>query len=136
MYSAFTAWGALNNRRAASHLVRLVEGDGSTPRRPPSKLGWKRVKSYCHLNKNATRDSVQKEGQIKRKRFNPHPRNLPQYGLDPEILLNRLVFSRASTLGAITIRYLRPLTRTQEFYNRNHSPPERFASPQTHLATN
>ncbi|GFW37046.1 uncharacterized protein TNCV_5019441 [Trichonephila clavipes] len=27
MYSAFTAWGTLNSRRAASPLARLVEGE-------------------------------------------------------------------------------------------------------------
>ncbi|GFU97418.1 uncharacterized protein TNCV_1912731 [Trichonephila clavipes] len=27
MYSTFAAWGTLNNRRAASPLVRLVEGE-------------------------------------------------------------------------------------------------------------
>ncbi|GFT23324.1 uncharacterized protein TNCV_2016181 [Trichonephila clavipes] len=27
MYSAFTGWGSLNSRRAASPLVRMVEGE-------------------------------------------------------------------------------------------------------------
>ncbi|GFU90290.1 retrovirus-related Pol polyprotein from transposon RE1 [Trichonephila clavipes] len=44
----------LNSRRATSLLVWLVEGVErwealTTPRCPPSKLGWKRGKSYCHL---------------------------------------------------------------------------------------
>ncbi|GFW57372.1 transposable element Tcb1 transposase [Trichonephila clavipes] len=42
--------GTPNSRRAASPLVRLVKGDerreaGSGP----SKLGWNRAKSFCHL---------------------------------------------------------------------------------------
>ncbi|GFY35299.1 uncharacterized protein TNCV_796551 [Trichonephila clavipes] len=44
--------GTLNSRRAASPRVRLVEGIErtlTTRRCPPSKLGWKRAKSYCHL---------------------------------------------------------------------------------------
>ncbi|GFT57227.1 hypothetical protein TNCV_1692331 [Trichonephila clavipes] len=47
--------GTLNSRRAASSLVRLVAGDErwETPDPPPgcspSKLGWNRAKSYCHL---------------------------------------------------------------------------------------
>ncbi|GFX40812.1 hypothetical protein TNCV_3760361 [Trichonephila clavipes] len=41
-------------RRAASPLVWLMEGverweAPAQPRCPPSKLGWKRAKSYCHL---------------------------------------------------------------------------------------
>ncbi|GFS82162.1 hypothetical protein TNCV_250211 [Trichonephila clavipes] len=38
MYSAFTTWGTLNSRRAASPLVRLVEGGEmllATSRAPP-----------------------------------------------------------------------------------------------------
>ncbi|GFX28154.1 hypothetical protein TNCV_424811 [Trichonephila clavipes] len=43
-----------NSRRAVSPLVRLVEGveRWTVPGYPmclPSKLGWKRAKSYCHL---------------------------------------------------------------------------------------
>ncbi|GFW09752.1 hypothetical protein TNCV_868141 [Trichonephila clavipes] len=47
--------GTLNSRRAASPLVRLVEGDErwEAPDPPPrfslSKLEWNRAKSYCHL---------------------------------------------------------------------------------------
>ncbi|GFS97447.1 hypothetical protein TNCV_733771 [Trichonephila clavipes] len=46
MYIAFAAWGTLNIRRAASPLVRLVEGEErwETPDHPQgfasSKLGW------------------------------------------------------------------------------------------------
>ncbi|GFT12824.1 uncharacterized protein TNCV_5095511 [Trichonephila clavipes] len=60
MYSAFAAWGTLNSRRAASPLVRLVEGKErwkgkrggrplTTPECSASKLRWNRAKSYCHL---------------------------------------------------------------------------------------
>ncbi|GFU35142.1 hypothetical protein TNCV_933831 [Trichonephila clavipes] len=54
MYSAFAAGDTLNSHRAASPLVWLVEGierweAPDHPRCPPSKLGWKRAKSYCHL---------------------------------------------------------------------------------------
>ncbi|GFX98299.1 hypothetical protein TNCV_4909421 [Trichonephila clavipes] len=46
--------GGKQDRRAASPLVRLVEGEErcealTTPRCPSSKLEWKRAKSYCHL---------------------------------------------------------------------------------------
>ncbi|GFV58952.1 hypothetical protein TNCV_1804901 [Trichonephila clavipes] len=46
--------GTLNSRRAASPLVWLVERverweAPDHPKCPPSKLGWKRAKSYCHL---------------------------------------------------------------------------------------
>ncbi|GFX89260.1 hypothetical protein TNCV_1339591 [Trichonephila clavipes] len=47
--------GTLNSRQAASPLVRLVVGDeiweapDPFPRFSPSKLGWNRAKSYCHL---------------------------------------------------------------------------------------
>ncbi|GFV65507.1 uncharacterized protein TNCV_1737441 [Trichonephila clavipes] len=46
--------GTLNTRRAASPLVWLVEGverweAPDHPRCLPSKLGWKRAKSYFHL---------------------------------------------------------------------------------------
>ncbi|GFU92701.1 uncharacterized protein TNCV_2892101 [Trichonephila clavipes] len=36
MYSAFTAWGTLNSRRAATHLVRFMEQEGrwETPDHP------------------------------------------------------------------------------------------------------
>ncbi|GFV55110.1 hypothetical protein TNCV_2623311 [Trichonephila clavipes] len=41
---------ALNSRRAASPLVRLVAGDERWEAPDPStKLGWDRVKSYRHL---------------------------------------------------------------------------------------
>ncbi|GFT89274.1 transposable element Tcb1 transposase [Trichonephila clavipes] len=47
--------GTLSSRRAASPLVRLVAGDerressDPPPGYSPSKLGWNRAKSYCHL---------------------------------------------------------------------------------------
>ncbi|GFX84041.1 hypothetical protein TNCV_4858491 [Trichonephila clavipes] len=47
--------GTLNRHRAASPLVRLVAGDerreapDPPPGCSPSKLGWNRAKSYCHL---------------------------------------------------------------------------------------
>ncbi|GFV43229.1 hypothetical protein TNCV_2049101 [Trichonephila clavipes] len=46
--------GTINSRRAASPLVWLVEGEKRwealmTSKCPPSKLGWKRAKLYCHL---------------------------------------------------------------------------------------
>ncbi|GFV74343.1 uncharacterized protein TNCV_5127861 [Trichonephila clavipes] len=46
--------GTLNSRRAASPLMGLVEGVErwealTTPRCPPSKLGWKRAKLCCHM---------------------------------------------------------------------------------------
>ncbi|GFT97944.1 hypothetical protein TNCV_2168351 [Trichonephila clavipes] len=46
--------GTLNSRRASSLLVWLEEGverweTPEHPRCPPSKLGRKRAKSYCHL---------------------------------------------------------------------------------------
>ncbi|GFV37614.1 hypothetical protein TNCV_4401811 [Trichonephila clavipes] len=46
--------GTLNSRRAASPLVWLVEGVRgvkplATPGFHPSKLGWNRAESYCHL---------------------------------------------------------------------------------------
>ncbi|GFV04893.1 hypothetical protein TNCV_503061 [Trichonephila clavipes] len=54
MCSAFTEWGTLNSHRAASSLVRLVEGKRSG--RPltsqgvsPENRGGKRDKSYCLL---------------------------------------------------------------------------------------
>ncbi|GFT15946.1 hypothetical protein TNCV_3315121 [Trichonephila clavipes] len=45
----------LNSRRAASPLVRLRKGKRSgdlwpPPECSPSKLGWNRAKSYCHLH--------------------------------------------------------------------------------------
>ncbi|GFX67530.1 hypothetical protein TNCV_3932721 [Trichonephila clavipes] len=45
----------INSRRAVSPLVWSVEGEErwsplTTSRCPPSKLGWKRAKSYCHLD--------------------------------------------------------------------------------------
>ncbi|GFX88145.1 hypothetical protein TNCV_159601 [Trichonephila clavipes] len=49
--------GTLNSRRAASPLVWLVDARGRkvgapwlTPGFSPSKLGWNRAKSYCHLH--------------------------------------------------------------------------------------
>ncbi|GFW83334.1 hypothetical protein TNCV_2544321 [Trichonephila clavipes] len=43
----------LNSRRAASSLVKLVDGEEGwkalSPGCSPSKLGWNRAKSYCHL---------------------------------------------------------------------------------------
>ncbi|GFW52521.1 hypothetical protein TNCV_404491 [Trichonephila clavipes] len=47
--------GYSNSRRAASPLVWLVEGverweANDHARCPPSKLGWKRATSYCHLS--------------------------------------------------------------------------------------
>ncbi|GFV45029.1 hypothetical protein TNCV_907761 [Trichonephila clavipes] len=53
---AFAAWGTLNSRRTASHLVRLVEGEerweasDHSQGVPPKNLGWNRAKSYCHLH--------------------------------------------------------------------------------------
>ncbi|GFU62039.1 uncharacterized protein TNCV_717641 [Trichonephila clavipes] len=47
--------GILNSCRAASSLVRLVAGDerweapDPSPGCSPSKLGWNRAKSHCHL---------------------------------------------------------------------------------------
>ncbi|GFT22136.1 hypothetical protein TNCV_3271821 [Trichonephila clavipes] len=47
--------GNLNNRRTARPLLRLVVGDerwetpGLPPGCSPSKLGWNRAKSYCHM---------------------------------------------------------------------------------------
>ncbi|GFV02033.1 hypothetical protein TNCV_2648821 [Trichonephila clavipes] len=47
--------GTLNSRRAATPLMRLVdrgekwEIPDPSPGCSPSKLGWNRVKSYCHL---------------------------------------------------------------------------------------
>ncbi|GFW79424.1 putative DD41D transposase [Trichonephila clavipes] len=58
MYSAFVAWGTMNSRRATSPLVSLVDGEKrwEAPDPPPmcfpSKLGWNRIKSYCHLGGN------------------------------------------------------------------------------------
>ncbi|GFU24122.1 hypothetical protein TNCV_2007151 [Trichonephila clavipes] len=45
--------GTTNSHRAASPLVRLVDGEErwETPDPSPgSKLGWDRAKSYCHLH--------------------------------------------------------------------------------------
>ncbi|GFW26763.1 hypothetical protein TNCV_2851531 [Trichonephila clavipes] len=45
----------LNSRRVASPLVWLVEGEEKweahvlPPRCSPSKSGWNRAKSYCHV---------------------------------------------------------------------------------------
>ncbi|GFV90913.1 hypothetical protein TNCV_3616751 [Trichonephila clavipes] len=55
MYSAFASWGTLNSFRAASHLVRLVEGEEKcVAPNPPwcssSILGRSRTESYCHLH--------------------------------------------------------------------------------------
>ncbi|GFV39393.1 hypothetical protein TNCV_1230941 [Trichonephila clavipes] len=47
--------GTLNSHRAASPLVRLVDGEercqdlDPPPGCSPSKLRWNRAKSYCHL---------------------------------------------------------------------------------------
>ncbi|GFV22200.1 hypothetical protein TNCV_2674421 [Trichonephila clavipes] len=47
--------GTLNIRRATSSLVKLVAGNerwenpDPPPGCSPSKLGWNRAKSYCHL---------------------------------------------------------------------------------------
>ncbi|GFX03744.1 hypothetical protein TNCV_2113161 [Trichonephila clavipes] len=47
--------GTLNSRQAASPLMRLVAGvkrweaPDPPPVSSPSKLGWNRPKSYCHL---------------------------------------------------------------------------------------
>ncbi|GFT33990.1 hypothetical protein TNCV_4384441 [Trichonephila clavipes] len=62
MYSAFVAGGTLNSRRAISPPVRLVTGNerwetpDPPPRCSPSKLGWNRAKSYCHLYTRAFGD--------------------------------------------------------------------------------
>ncbi|GFT71204.1 hypothetical protein TNCV_3002041 [Trichonephila clavipes] len=42
--------GTLNSRRAANPLVWLVEGPWTPPGFSPSKLGWNRAKSFCHLH--------------------------------------------------------------------------------------
>ncbi|GFV59733.1 hypothetical protein TNCV_1908041 [Trichonephila clavipes] len=55
MYSTFVAWGTLNSCGAAkpSRKVggwgREVGGLCQPPTCPPSKLEWKRAKSYSHL---------------------------------------------------------------------------------------
>ncbi|GFU03242.1 HTH_Tnp_Tc3_2 domain-containing protein [Trichonephila clavipes] len=58
--------GTLNSRRAASPLVWLVEGEG--PWQPtgfsPSKLGWNRAKSYCHLSSGIANSDEQKANQL------------------------------------------------------------------------
>ncbi|GFY03361.1 hypothetical protein TNCV_1173191 [Trichonephila clavipes] len=52
---AFAAWEYSKQRRAASPLVRLVaederwEAPDPPPWCSPSKVGWNRAKSYCHL---------------------------------------------------------------------------------------
>ncbi|GFV63139.1 hypothetical protein TNCV_3025681 [Trichonephila clavipes] len=55
MYSAFSAGGTLNSRRASSPLVKLVEGDErwEAPDNTKGfslKIGGNRAKSFCHLN--------------------------------------------------------------------------------------
>ncbi|GFY13366.1 hypothetical protein TNCV_2336301 [Trichonephila clavipes] len=48
MYSAFATLGTINSHRAGNPLVE-ERWEALHPGYSPSKLGWNRAKTYCHL---------------------------------------------------------------------------------------